>query len=111
MKQVEVRIMGQNYLLGCAEGAEQDLWDAVSMVDKEMCNIRDSGKLRARERIAVLAALNIALLAAQKEKEPTPPLENTLFSQPPAAHEELEVQYEDLIYRIDRVLAQDGQLL
>jgi Uncharacterized protein conserved in bacteria len=108
MKQVEVRIMGQNYLLGCAEGAEQDLLDAVKMVDKEMCDIRDGGKLRARERIAVLAALNIALLATQN-KTPPPP-EETLFSQP-ALTDQLEAQYEDIIYRIDRVLARDGQLL
>ncbi|MDR2129150.1 MAG: cell division protein ZapA, partial [Burkholderiaceae bacterium] len=30
MKQVEVRIMGQGYLLGCAEGGENRLRDAVS---------------------------------------------------------------------------------
>lgn len=60
MKQIEVSIMGQSYLLGCPEGGEVRLREAVSQVDREMCAIRDSGKLKARERIAVLAALNLA---------------------------------------------------
>ncbi|MGL4666403.1 MAG: cell division protein ZapA [Saezia sp.] len=108
MKQVEVRIMGQNYILGCAEGAEKELLEAVKMVDKEMCEIRDGGKLKARERIAVLAALNVALFAVQKKTDPI--LEKTLFSLPPSSEQE-KAQYEDIIYRIDRVLAVDGQLL
>ena len=60
MKQIEVSIMGQSYLLGCPEGGEDRLREAVAQVDREMCAIRDSGKLKARERIAVLAALNLA---------------------------------------------------
>ena len=60
MKQLEVSIMGQSYLLGCPEGGEERLREAVTQVDREMCAIRDSGKLKARERIAVLSALNLA---------------------------------------------------
>ena len=60
MNQVEVRIMGQGYLLGCPEGGEDRLKDAVARVDAAMCKIRDAGKIKARDRIAVLAALNLA---------------------------------------------------
>ena len=60
MKQLEVQIMGQSYLLGCPDGGESRLLDAVERVDTAMCKIRDAGKVRARERIAVLAALNLA---------------------------------------------------
>ena len=60
MKQMEVTIMGQSYLLGCPEGGEAALQKAVARVDKEMCAIRDAGRIKARERIAVLAALNLA---------------------------------------------------
>jgi cell division protein ZapA len=60
MKQIEVQIMGQSYLLGTPEGGESQLLDAVERVDTAMCKIRDAGKVRARERIAVLAALNLA---------------------------------------------------
>jgi cell division protein ZapA (FtsZ GTPase activity inhibitor) len=60
MKQLEVQIMGQSYLLGCPEGGEQRMLEAVEKVDAAMCKIRDAGKVRARDRIAVLAALNLA---------------------------------------------------
>ena len=60
MKQVEVQIMGQGYLLGCPEGGEARLQAAVDRVDAAMCKIRDAGKIKARDRIAVLAALNLA---------------------------------------------------
>jgi cell division protein ZapA len=60
MKQIEVQIMGQSYLLGTPDGGESRLLDAVERVDTAMCKIRDAGKVRARERIAVLAALNLA---------------------------------------------------
>ena len=60
MKQLEVQIMGQSYLLGCPEGGDSRLLDAVEKVDTAMCKIRDAGKVKARDRIAVLAALNLA---------------------------------------------------
>ena len=61
MKQVEVQIMGQSYLLACPDGGEQRLLEAVERVDTAMCRIRDAGKVKARDRIAVLAALNLAI--------------------------------------------------
>jgi cell division protein ZapA len=60
MKQLEVQIMGQSYLLGCPEGGDARLLEAVERVDTAMCKIREAGKVRARDRIAVLAALNLA---------------------------------------------------
>ena len=60
MKQIEVEIMGQSYRLGCPEGGENRLNEAVARVDVAMCKIRDNSKIRARDRIAVLAALNMA---------------------------------------------------
>ncbi len=67
MKQLEVQIMQQSYLLGCPEGREARLLDAVERVDTAMTRIRDAGKVRARERIAVLAALNLAFELADRE--------------------------------------------
>ena len=52
MKQVEVTILVQGYILGCPPGGEHRLEAAVSMVDREMSMIRDTGKIKARERIA-----------------------------------------------------------
>lgn len=67
MKQVEVQIMQQSYLLACPEGRESRLLDAVERLDTAMCKIRDAGKVRARDRIAVLAALNFAFELADRE--------------------------------------------
>jgi cell division protein ZapA len=75
MKQLEVQIMGQSYLLGCPEGGESRLLEAVERVDTAMCKIRDANKVRARDRIAVLAALNLAFdlrrACGLHERQPT----------------------------------------
>jgi cell division protein ZapA len=63
---MEVTILGQSYLLGCPDGGEQTLLAAVAAVDREMSAIRDAGKVKARERIAVLAALNLAYQLAER---------------------------------------------
>ena len=60
MKQLEVQIMGQNYVLGCPENSEARLRSAVDKVDSAMCKVRDAGRIKARDRIAVLVALNLA---------------------------------------------------
>ena len=68
MKQLEVKIMGQGYLLGCPEGGEERLQQAVQRVDAAMCKIRDAGKIKARDRIAVLAALNMAFELTEPQR-------------------------------------------
>jgi cell division protein ZapA len=105
MKQIEVTILGQGYILGCPEGGEDALHQAVASVDKEMSTIRDAGRVKARERIAVLAALN---LAYQLVDHPAPP-QPTTDSSP-----DLEADTPglgELIRRIDQTLGADGQLL
>ncbi len=106
MKQVEVTIMGHGYILGCPAGGEALLAQAVASVDKEMSSIRDSGKVKARERIAVLAALNLAYqLAESVSRMPTPASPRT---------DELagvEADLDGLLRRVDVALGNDGQLL
>jgi cell division protein ZapA len=68
MSQIEVQIMGQGYLLGCPEGGRERLMQAVDRVDGAMCRIRDAGKVKARDRIAVLAALNLAFDLADRDR-------------------------------------------
>ncbi|MBB3637884.1 cell division protein ZapA [Variovorax atrisoli] len=107
MKQIEVQIMGQSYLLGCPDGGEAQLREAVERVDAAMCKIRDAGKVKARDRIAVLASLNLAFdLAAQQAAASAPAAPaapaDTTDTDPKAAH---------LIQRLDQALAGDGHLL
>ncbi|SFD98960.1 cell division protein ZapA [Paracidovorax konjaci] len=66
MNQIEVQIMQQSYRLACPEGQQERLLQAVERVDSAMTRIRDAGKVRARERIAVLAALNLAFELADR---------------------------------------------
>jgi cell division protein ZapA len=102
VKQIEVTIMGQSYILGCPEGGEHSLLAAVASVDKEMSAIRDAGKVKARERIAVLAALNLAYQLAERPLRPSS--ENTN-----GAKSSLDL--DALIRRVDAALSDDGQLL
>jgi len=106
MKQVEVTILGQSYLLGCPDGGESSLLEAVADVDREMSGIRDGGKVKARERIAVLAALNLAFALAERPPRPAAEVDASTTSR--AAEP---VDLDDLIRRIDMTLNVDGQLL
>ena len=109
MKQVDVQIMGQNYLLGCPEGGEAKLVQAVQRVDSAMCKIRDAGKVRARDRIAVLAALNLAFEVAEADLPPdTSPSELTQGLT--LSRRRDDTVLEPLIKRLDKVLARDGLL-
>ena len=105
MKQLEVTILGQSYLLGCPEGGEVALLEAVGNVDREMSAIRDAGKVKARERIAVLAALNLAYALAGRPALRVP------AASAPSTSASGEVDIDALIARVDHVLGADGQLL
>jgi cell division protein ZapA len=112
MKQMEVTILGQSYLLACPEGGEDLLRQAVSRVDQEMSAIRDAGKVKARERMAVLAALNLAYLLAEQRQTPaaTVPVP---ASPPPSLEANLEEEalLDRLMSKLDATLGDDGQLL
>jgi cell division protein ZapA len=60
MTTIDVTIMGQPYRLACKEGEELVLKQAVAFLDERMCTIRDAGKIKGTDRIAVMAALGIA---------------------------------------------------
>ena len=107
VKQIEVQIMGQSYLLGCPEGGEARLQAAVNRVDEAMCKIRDAGKIKARDRIAVLAALNLAF--DQGEPAAAPVAQPT--ASPELASEVSAQRLGSLLQRLDQALGQDGQLI
>lgn len=57
---LDVTIMGQPYRLACKEGEQTTLRDAVRYLDGKMIALRDSGKVKGNDRIAVMAALSVA---------------------------------------------------
>ena len=101
MKQIEVQIMGQGYVLGCPEGGETRLSEAVGKVDQAMCKIRDAGKIKARDRIAVLAALNLAFDLTDRPAAAQATGNSTTSS----------IDLHNLLQRMDAVLARDNQLI
>ncbi len=113
MKQLEVQIMGQSYLLGCPEGGDAQLLEAVERVDSAMCKIRDAGKVRARDRIAVLAALNLAFdlgsRPAGDAMAGTASASNVARSTDSASDPDLLLT--SLLERLDEALGEDGRLL
>jgi cell division protein ZapA len=114
MKQLEVQIMGQSYLLGCPAGGESRLLEAVERVDTAMCKIRDGGKVRARDRIAVLAALTLAFDLGERETPPVSmasaaiPLSGSAYN---GADNGDDAMLATLLDRLDRALGEDGQLI
>ncbi len=109
-KQLEVQILQQTYLLACPEGQEARLLEAVERVDTAMTRIRDAGKVRARERIAVLAALNLAFEMADPRTRSAATAHDTANAEPPEARRD-EARIDALLQRLDETLQGDGRLL
>ena len=59
-KTVEVSLLGRTYRVTCEEGERESLMQAVAYLDGKMNEIRKAGKVMGAERIAVMAALNVA---------------------------------------------------
>jgi cell division protein ZapA len=60
MEQIEARILDREYKLAVNAEEKDRLIDAVKMVDTRMRSIRDGGRIAGVDRIAVMAALQIA---------------------------------------------------
>jgi len=69
---LDVSLLGRDFKVACKESERAELSDAVSYLDRRMREIRDGGKISGAERIAVMAALNLAhdLLRERKQARP-----------------------------------------
>ena len=59
-KTVEVNLLGRTYRVACEDDERDSLMQAVAYLDGKMNEIRQAGKVMGAERIAVMAALNVA---------------------------------------------------
>ena len=57
---VSVRILEKEYQVSCPASERTDLLDSAELLNAKMREIRDSGKVVGLDRIAVMAALNMA---------------------------------------------------
>ncbi|MVF23486.1 cell division protein ZapA [Methylocaldum sp. RMAD-M] len=92
---IKVQILGKEYPISCPEDQQHDLLIAARYLDEKMRQIRGTGRVIGTERIAVMAALNIAheLLQAQQQ--------NKLLSQ------DLRDRFSSLHERLDAALDTD----
>ena len=60
IKTLDIKILDRELRVACPENEREELLDAVTYLDRKMREIRDSGKITSVERIAIMAALNIA---------------------------------------------------
>ena len=59
-KGVTINVMGREFRVAAPGGEERQLVASVEFLNKKMREIRDTGKVVGNERIAIMAALNIA---------------------------------------------------
>lgn len=59
-KAMDIKIMGREFRVTSTEEEKAGLLRAVDYLDNKMRDIRDNGKVAGVERIAIMAALNIA---------------------------------------------------
>lgn len=60
LKPLDVTIMGREFRIACKEEERQQLLDAVAFLEKRMREVKETGKVVGTERIALIAALQIA---------------------------------------------------
>ncbi len=59
-KGLQINVMGREFRVACPDNEQKGLLEAVDYLNKKMNEIRDAGKIVGLERIAIMAALNIA---------------------------------------------------
>ena len=57
---INVRILDKDYLVACPHEERSALLDSAELLNAKMREIRDNGKIVGADRIAVMAALNLA---------------------------------------------------
>lgn len=60
INQEKIEILDKSYTIACPEDERHALLDSAKMLDERMRHIRDNDKVMGTERVAIIAALNIA---------------------------------------------------
>jgi len=71
--QLDITLVGREFKVGCKEHERAELMEAVALLDTRMREIRDGGKIAAVDRIAVMAALNLANELLRERRAPPAP--------------------------------------
>ena len=68
-EQVTIKILEKEYKVSCQKNEKNDLLASAELLNIKMKEIRDSGKVVGLDRVAVMAALNLANELIQKQDE------------------------------------------
>lgn len=100
MERVDITLLGRDYTLACAPSEKETLLAAISHVDRKMQRIQENARASGNERIAVMAAIQIAieLLAV---RAPDGPLGNIALG-------DFKRRIEDMHQLIDNVVGTDS---
>ncbi len=66
---VTVKILEKDYRIACAANHKESLEDSAALLNNKMLEIRTSGKVIGSDRIAVMAALNLAHDLLQQQQQ------------------------------------------
>ena len=69
---LDINLLGRDYKVACKEHERAELMESVAYLDAQMREIRGNGKIAGVDRIAVMAALNIANELLRERKAPPP---------------------------------------
>ncbi|QFY42277.1 cell division protein ZapA [Candidatus Methylospira mobilis] len=78
---IKVSLLGKEYPISCPRDEEHDLLLAARYLDERMRAIRDNGRVIGTERVAVMAALNIAHELMQARNKSTPSHQDTIVNE------------------------------
>lgn len=69
LSSVNIRVLDKDYTVACPDGEQTSLMASADLLNKKVQEIKERGSIIGSERIAVMAALNLAheFLAADKE--------------------------------------------
>ncbi len=102
---LDVNLLGRDYKVACKEGERAELMEAVQFLDQRMREIREASKSAGADRIAVMAALNIANDLLQLRNAPPP------VAPPPVATTDVNVDVANARRRIQTMQAAIDQAL
>jgi cell division protein ZapA len=109
--QLDIQILGREYKVACKEQERSELLEAVGFLDKRMREIRDGGKIAGADRIAVMAALNLANELLRERRAPTAPAPATRAPAPGVDGQDARRRILSMQAAIDQTMAGQEKLL
>ncbi len=109
--QLDIHLLGRDYKVACKEHERAELLEAVAFLDQRMREIRQGGKTAGADRIAVMAALNIANELLRERKSPAArPAAAAVSSGPDVDAADAQRRIQSMHAAIDQALAGQEKL-